>query len=179
MTAGPMKAGIGVWGRRHLVTHHAQKHQRIAVDSLIITWLVRYGHVLGGGVWVGGYALLALVIIPRMAKHAHHTLVPVALTTIRVLTYAGTATMVLGLVLMTRRRGFAAISRGGEWGGIMLVGIAIAVALLGIGDGGLRPALRQLADTGDSRRARRLAWLGLLLTILAMGFMTRALYAGS
>ena len=152
---------------------------RVDVGSLIITWLIRYGHVLGGGVWVGGYALLAIVLIPAMAKQAHHTLVPVALTTIRLLTYTGTATIVLGLVLMTQTRGLAALSRGGEWGGIMWVGIAMAVALLGIGDGGLRPALRQLAETGESRRARRWAWLGLLLTILAIGFMTRALYAGS
>ena len=128
---------------------------------------------------MGGYVLLALVLILAMAKHAHHTLVPVALTTIRVLTYAGMATIVFGLLLMTRTRGFAAISRGGEWGGIVLIGIVIAVALLGMGDGGLRPALRQLVATGDSRRARRWAWLGLLLTTLAMGFMTRALYAGS
>ena len=149
------------------------------MDSLIITWLIRYGHVLGGGIWVGGYALLALVLLPGMAKHAHPTLVPVALMAIRVLTYTGTATMVLGLVLMTRTRGLAALSRGGEWGGIMWVGIALAVALLGLGDGGLRPALRQLAATGESRRARRWAWLGLLMAILAVGVMTRALYAGS
>ena len=147
------------------------------MDSLIITWLIRYGHVLGGGIWVGGYALLALVLLPGMAKQAHPTLVPVALMTIRVLTYTGTATMVLGLVLMTRTRGLAALSRGGEWGGIMWVGIALAVALLGLGDGGLRPALRQLAATGESRRARRWAWLGLLVAILAVGVMTRALYA--
>ena len=149
------------------------------MDTLIITWLIRYGHVLGGGIWVGGYALLALVLLPGMAKQAHPTLVPVALMTIRVLTYTGTATMVLGLVLMTRTRGLAALSRGGEWGGIMWVGIALAVALLGLGDGGLRPALRQLAATGESRRARRWAWLGLLVAILAVGVMTRALYAGS
>jgi hypothetical protein len=164
---------------RHHIAHHSQQQQRIDVDSLIITWLIRYGHVLGGGLWMGGYALLAIVLIPFMVKHANHTLVPVALTTIRVLTYAGMATIVFGLVLITRTRGFAAISRGGEWGGIVIICIAIAVALLGIGDGGLRPALRQLVETGDSRRARRLAWLGFLLTTLAIGFMTRALYAGS
>ena len=55
------------------------------MGSLIITWLIRYGHVLGGGVWVGGYALLAMVLIPAMAKQAHHTLVPAALTAIRLL----------------------------------------------------------------------------------------------
>jgi len=52
--------------------------------------------------------------------------------------------------------------------------MAIAVALLGIGDGGLRPALRDFAGTGDSRRARRFAWIGFVLTIVAIGLMTRA-----
>ena len=149
------------------------------MDARIITWLIRYGHVLGAGIWVGGYAWLALVLLPGMAKHTPPTLVPVALTTIRVLTYTGTATLVLGLVLMAWTRGLAALTSGGEWGGIMWVGIALAVVLLGLGDGGLRPALRQLAATGESRRACRWAWLGLLVAILAVGVMTRALYAGS
>ena len=149
------------------------------MDALIITWLIRYGHVRGAGVWVGGYALLAIVLMPVMAKHAHHTRGPVALTRIRVLTYAGMATMVFGLLLMTRTRGGTAISRGGEWGEIMMIGIALAVALLGIGNGGLRPALRQMVETRDSRRARRWAGRGLVLTTLAMGCMTRALYVGS
>jgi len=146
---------------------------------MIITWLIRYGHVLGGGLWLGGYALLAIVIIPLMEKQTNTLLGSVALTTVRLLTYAGTATIFFGLVLITRTRGFAAVSSGGEWGGIIITCIVIAVALLGIGDGGLRPALRHLAETGDSRRARRLAWIGFILTILAIGFMTRALYAGS
>ncbi len=78
--------------------------------------VVRYGYVLDGGVWVGGHALLAMVMMPSMAKQAHHTLMPVALTTLSLLTYTKTATIVLGLVLMTRTRGLAALSRGGEWG---------------------------------------------------------------
>jgi hypothetical protein len=41
----------------------------------------------------------------------------------------------------------------------------------------LRPALRQLAATGDGSTARRFALAGLALTILAIGLMTRALYA--
>jgi hypothetical protein len=149
------------------------------VGSSIVTWLIRYGHVLGGGLWVGGYALLAIVIIPLMEKQANNTLVSVATTIIRLLTYTGTATIFFGLVLITRTRGFAAISSGGEWSGIIVVCSAIAVALLGIGDGGLRPALRHLAQTGDGRRARSFAWIGFILTILAIGLMTRALYAGS
>lgn len=146
---------------------------------IIITWLIRYGHVLGGGLWVGGYALLAIVIIPLIEKQANTIFVSVAITTVRLLTYAGTATILFGLVLITRTRGFAAVISGGEWGGIIIVCIVIAVALLGISDGGLRPALKQLAETGDSRRARRLAWTGFILTTLAIGLMTRAIYAGS
>ena len=33
------------------------------MDARIITWLIRYGHVLGAGIWVGGYAVLALVVL--------------------------------------------------------------------------------------------------------------------
>lgn len=145
---------------------------------VIITWLVRYGHVLGGGLWVGGYALLAIVIIPFIEKQGNNNLVPMAIKAIRWLTYIGTATIVFGLLLITRTRGFAAVIGGSEWGGIIIFCIVIAVALLGLSDGALRPALNHLAETGDGRRARRLAWLGFILTILAIGLMTRALYAG-
>jgi hypothetical protein len=146
---------------------------------LTITWLIRYAHVLGGGLWVGGYALLALVIIPYLEKSANNTLTPAAIAVVRLLTYSGMATIFFGVVLITRTRGFAALGSGGEWGAIVIACIVIAVALLGIGDGALRPALRQLAATGDGRRARRFAWIGFILTLLAIGFMTRALYASS
>src|SRR5262245_51425852 len=138
---------------------------------VLITWLIRYAHVLGGGLWVGGYALLALVIIPLMEKQANPLLTSVAVTTTRLLSYAGTATMLFGLILITRTRGFAAVISGGEWGGIIIACIIIAVALMGIGDGGLRPALKQLGETGDRRRAKRFAWIGFILTLLAIGFM--------
>lgn len=143
----------------------------------MITWLIRYGHVLGAGLWVGGYALLAMVIIPLLEKEIDSVLIRMALTSARVLTYAGTLTLFFGLALITRTRGFASLARGGEWGAIMIICIIIAVALLGIGDAALRPALRHLWATGDGRRARRWAWIGFILTILAIGFMTRAIYA--
>jgi hypothetical protein len=146
---------------------------------IIITWLIRYGHVLGGGLWVGGYALLAIVIIPLMAKQRNSSLATAAIAAERLLTYAGTATIVFGLFLIARTRGFAAVISGGEWGGIIISCIVIAVVLLGLGDGALRPALKHLAETGDSRRARRFAWAGFILAILAIGLMTRAIYAGS
>jgi hypothetical protein len=151
----------------------------IHMSFLIITWLVHYGHVVGAGLWLGGYALLALVIIPLMARETNKILLPMAMTTVRVLTYAGVATILFGLILITRTRGFGAMVNFGEWGGIIVSCIVIAVALMGIGDGALRPALRRLAETGDSRPARRFAWIGFILTILAIGLMTRALYAVS
>jgi uncharacterized membrane protein len=147
--------------------------------SSIITWLIRYGHVLGGAIWVGGYALMALVIVPRLQKSANQEWIAAAIAAVRVLSYAGTATMIFGLLLITRTRGFATILRGGEWSGIIITCFVIAIILMGIGDSALRPALRQLAATGDGRRARRAAWLGFALTIVAIGLMTRALYATS
>jgi hypothetical protein len=146
---------------------------------LITTWLFRYGHVLGGGLWLGGYAMLAIVVIPLLAREGNKNLMNMAITMVRLLTYSGMATILFGLLLITRTRGFAAIVSGGEWGGIIISCIVIAIALLGIGDGGLRPALRRLAETGDSRSARRFAWIGFILTILAIGLMTRAFYASS
>ena len=56
---------------------------------------------------------------------------------------------------------------------------AAAIALLGIGDGVLRPALRRLAAGEDGGTARRWALIGFALTVLAIGMMTRAYYAGS
>lgn len=146
---------------------------------MISLWLIRYGHVLGGGIWVGGYALLALVIIPWLEREANDKVAGLAQTAVRLLTYTGTATIAFGLLLILRTRGWGALTRGGEWGGIIITCIVIAIALLGIGDGGLRPALRRLAAGGDGRAARRFAWIGFGLTILAVGLMTRALYASS
>lgn len=147
------------------------------MDFITTTWLVRFGHVLGGGLWVGGYALLALVIVPLLAKENNAKLTLIAMNAVRLLTYTGMATIFFGLLLILRTRGWASVTRWGEWGLIITLCAVIAVALLGIGDGALRPALRHLAATGDGRRARRYAWVGFGLTILAIGLMTRALYA--
>lgn len=146
--------------------------------SIVLTWLIRYGHVLSGAVWVGGYALLALLVVPIMAKYTNELLNQLAITAVRILTYAGTLTIGFGIVLITRTRGVTYLLRG-EWGAIIIVCIVIAIALLGIGDGALRPALRRIATTGDARAARRWAFLGFGLTIIAVGLMTRALYASS
>ena len=146
--------------------------------SGIVLWLIRYGHVLSGAVWVGGYALLALVIIPAIRQDSSATLIRLAINAVRVLTYAGMLTIFFGIVLITRTRGFANIFKG-EWGALVLTCLVIAIALLGIGDGGLRPALRDLAAGGAGRSARRFALAGLALTVLAIGLMTRALYAST
>lgn len=145
---------------------------------MTVTWLIRYGHVLGGAFWVGGYALLALVVIPLMRKSASEALLQVTLAAIRALTYAGTVTIFFGVVLITRSRGTAALLRG-EWGALIIASLVIAVVLLGIGDGALRPAVRRMAVGDDGRAAQRYALIGLALTVLAIGLMTRALYAGS
>jgi uncharacterized membrane protein len=147
------------------------------MEGPIITWLVRYGHVLGGGIWLGGYALFALALVPLMEKEQNPTLVGAATALVRLISYAGSVTILFGLILITRTRGFGAILRGGEWGGIIVTCILIAFALMGIGDSALRPALRRVAETSDYRPVRRFAWIGFALTVIAIGLMTRALYA--
>lgn len=141
-------------------------------------WLIRYGHVLSGAVWAGGYALLALVIIPMLRNNRHEALLQLSINAVRVMTYAGMATIFFGLLLIMRTRGYGSLLRG-EWGMLILLSVGIAIALLGIGDGALRPALRRLGETGEGSAAQRFALIGLILTALAIGLMTRALYAGS
>lgn len=145
--------------------------------TLTMTWLIRYGHVLAGALWLGGHAILALIILPLLAKHRTDILENLAITTVRVMTYAGTATIAFGLVLITRTRGFQSVTSFGEWGIIIILCIIIAIALLGIGDGALRPAIQKLTQTGNAKVAQRFAFIGLALTVLAIGLMTRALYA--
>ncbi|MEZ4674422.1 MAG: hypothetical protein R2932_09280 [Caldilineaceae bacterium] len=146
---------------------------------IILTWLIRDGHVLAGAVWVGGYAALTLALIPRLEKQANEGLLGVTITTMRLLSYTGTATILLGLLLVTRTRGYATIWRGGEWGGIIVACFIIALVLLGLGDGALRPALKQLGAGRNTRRTRRLAWICFVLTMIAIGLMTRTIYTFS
>lgn len=142
-----------------------------------LTWLVRYGHVAAGALWLGGYLVLAFLLVPALAKQGGEgSLLRLTLSTVRVLSYTGTATIFFGLLLVPRTRGYDNLL-GGEWGGIIVSCIVIAVALLGLGDSALRPALRRLKETRDVRTAQRLALLGFALSLLAVGLMTRALYA--
>lgn len=146
--------------------------------TLLVTWLLRYGHVAAGAMWLGGYLVLAFVMIPALARERDERLEHLTHFTARVLTYVGTATLFFGMLLVTRTRGYGVLLEG-EWGTIIIVCFILTVALLGIGDGGLRPALRRMKDTGNAKPARRLALLGFGFTVLAVGLMTRALYAGS
>jgi len=139
----------------------------------VIGWLVRYGHVLGAAVWTGGYALLALVIVPALEKEPSATLGRLAITTVRVGTYAGTLVIGLGVVLIGRTNGYDHLLRT-EWGGLVMASAITAVILFGVGDGALRPALVRLAAGGDARAARRWSLVGLALTVLAIGLMTGA-----
>jgi hypothetical protein len=115
--------------------------------------------------------------VPLLEREPHPALQRVAISAVRVLTYSGMATIFFGLILITRTRGFDGLQ--GEWGALIIACIVIAVALLGIGDGWLRPALRRMAEGQRDTGARRAAYVGLGLTVLAIGLMTRALYAGS
>lgn len=147
------------------------------MDPLFVTWLVRYGHVLSGGIWGGGLALLTMILLPALQRQATELLVGITLAVVRLLSYAGSATILFGLLLITRTRGFTTVFSGGEWSGIVISCLVIAIMLLGIGDGVLRPALKATDKAGSLRRAQRWTWLALLLSILAIGLMTRTIYA--
>ena len=42
--------------------------------TTIVSWLIRYGHVLGAAIWVSGYALLAFFMIPLLGKEPNEIL---------------------------------------------------------------------------------------------------------
>src|SRR5215204_5890691 len=111
--------------------------------DLMITWLVRFAHVLGGGFWLGGYVVLALLNAPRLADGGL-ALNRLAQYLARAMTITGTATIAIGALLIARTRGYDTLLDGGEWGVILGACIVIAVALLGLGDSALMPALRRL-----------------------------------
>jgi putative copper export protein len=148
------------------------------VDEATLTWLVRYGHVLSAAIWTGGYTALVLLLYPLLGREDRATIARIAEPVARFLSYAGTATFIFGLLLIYRTRGYGTLGFN-EWGMIVIVSIVLAIAVLGIGDSALRPALRRVADTGDVTRAQRMAVVGLALLIIAIGLMTRALYASS
>src|SRR6185295_968837 len=102
--------------------------RRRTMDS-VITWVVRSLHVLGAAVWIGGYAVLALVIVPALAQAADASIQRLALITIRVLSIAGALTIIAGLALVARSRGYAALLTGGEWGLNVISAAVLAIVL--------------------------------------------------
>lgn len=145
----------------------------------LITWIVRSIHILGAAVWLGGYALLLLVIVPALAHEPNASLRQLAVTSTRWLSIAGGLTVLAGLVLIWRTRGYGYLLIGGEWGGIVITSFVLAIALGAIGDAGLRPAIRRLdADPPGSMTAvRRWAQAGLIVGVLILLLMTRSIYA--
>ena len=144
----------------------------------LLTWAVRSAHVLGAAFWLGGYAIMLLVIVPYLARERNETVRQLALTTTRVLSAAGALTIVAGLVLIWRSRGYGFLLVG-EWGGIVISCFVLAIALMGVGDSGLRPALRRLDpdDATSVGQVRRWALIGLGIGVVALLMMTRAIYA--
>ena len=121
------------------------------VDSLI-TWAVRAIHVVGAAVWVGGFAVMLLAIVPTLARDRNEAVRAIALTTARVISIAGAVTVVAGLVMIWRSRGYGFLLVG-EWGGIVISSIVLAIVMGAIGDAALRPAIRRLDPE------HRAAWL--------------------
>ena len=83
-----------------------------------------------------------MILLPALQRQATALLVGLTLAVVRLLSYAGSATILFGLLLITRTRGFTTVFRGGEWGGIIVSCFVIALALLGISDGLVRCAER-------------------------------------
>jgi putative copper export protein len=146
----------------------------------LITWAVRSIHVFGAAVWIGGYAVMLLAIVPYLARERSETVRRLALTTARVISFAGALTVIAGLLMIWRSRGYGQLFVG-EWGGIVVTSFVLALVMGAVGDAGLRPALRRLdPDRPEAVSVvRRWTIAGLGLGVLALLLMTRAIYARS
>lgn len=146
--------------------------------DMLISWLARFVHVAGAAIWVGGYAALVFGLIPRLGNGGGETMRAAALAVARIVSMAGVVTILGGLLLVAYTRGYGAIA-GGEWGGNLIIGIVIAIALMGLGDGALRPAIKRAGPTALDAvaKARRFAMIGLVLSLIAIAIMTRMPYA--
>jgi putative copper export protein len=144
----------------------------------ILNWLVRTIHILAAACWLGGYAVMLLVIVPALAREHTETVRRIALTTARVLSISGAVTVLAGLALIWRTRGYGSLF-GGEWGGIVISSIVLAIVMGAIGDALLRPAIRRLdpAQPATLAPVRRWTLAGLLVGVLILLLMTRAIYA--
>ena len=147
------------------------------MDALI-NWAVRWIHVLGAAIWLGGYAIMLFVIVPHLMRERNESVRSLGLAIVRVLSFSGSLTIVAGLVLIWRTRGYGFLLAG-EWGGIVISSFVLAFAMMGIGDSGLRPAVRRLDPDRPETvgPVRRWALVGLALGVLTLALMTRAIYA--
>ena len=147
------------------------------VDSLI-TWAVRAVHVAGAAIWVGGYAVMLLAIVPYLARDRSEAARALAIRVVRVISFAALLTVVAGLAMIWRSRGYGFLLVG-EWGGIVISSIVLAIVLGAIGDAGLRPAIRRLEPVAPDGVAavRRWTLIGLIVGAMAVLLMTRAIYA--
>src|SRR5262245_29075005 len=114
------------------------------VDSLI-TWLARTLHVVGAAIWVGGFAVLAIALVPALAREPQEAVRRVTLAAVRITSFAGALTVIAGLALIARSRGYSTLLTGGEWSFTVITAAILAVAMGAIGDAGLRPALRRIS----------------------------------
>ncbi len=82
------------------------------VDA-VFTWAVRSVHVFGAAIWLGGFAMMLLVIVPFLARERHAPLRGLAEAAARLISGAGALTIVAGLVLIWRSRGYGFLIVGG------------------------------------------------------------------
>ncbi len=149
-----------------------------ALIDQVLTWVVRAIHVFGAAVWIGGYAVMLLAIVPYLARERSETVRGLAMATARVISFAGALTVIAGLLMIWRSRGYGFLFVG-EWGGIVVTSFVVAIAMGAVGDAGMRPAIRRLDPDHPEgvTVVRRWAIAGLSLGVLALLLMTRAIYA--
>ncbi|MBI2755860.1 MAG: hypothetical protein HYX52_04025 [Chloroflexi bacterium] len=152
------------------------------MDTLL-PWLVRFAHIGSAIVWVGAYAFLSMVMLPRVARAAEAptlTIQAVANGAGRLVNGSGIATVVFGAILIFLTRGPALFSSGrmGEWGGLLAGSVILALAMLYLGFGPLRLLSDARTMTVEqARRAGRLSMMGAVAGFIVLAMMTRMLYA--
>jgi putative copper export protein len=70
--------------------------------DILITWAGRSVHVFGAAIWLGGYAVMLLVIVPYLARERNETIRGVAQATVRRWALAGLVVGALAVLMMTR-----------------------------------------------------------------------------
>ena len=146
--------------------------------DVIGTWLVRSVHIAGAIVWVGSSALLAMVLLPRMARgETGAGLRGAVAATARVAAIASGVTFVFGLLLIEATRGYRSVF-GTQWGTLLLIAIVAAIVMGGLGGAPLMRFARSEQPTAvDARRAATFAWAITGLGFIALLLMTGMLYS--